>query len=398
MRHVYLDNNATTRVDPEVVEAMLPFFSENYGNPSSVHKPGRTARKAVDNARALVASLVNCDPSEVIFTSGGSEAINTVRKGVIDAGRETARHCITTKVEHSAVINCCRYLEGKGHNITWLEVDAEGTLTPAAVEAAITEKTALISVMYGNNETGVIFPVEEVGEIASRRGIPFLCDSVQAVGKVPINFKDLPADFLTVSGHKFHAPKGMGALIVRKGFELGPLIHGGSQEKHRRGGTENVPGIVGFGAACEIARKKLESESARIRALRLRFEQRVMELIPDAKLNGHAEKRLPNTSNISFIGANAELLLTELDRAGVPVSAGSACTSGNRTISHVLGAMGLDDAMARSAIRFSFGRENTEDDLDYVLDLLPDMVEKLRRKKKTKPCITVTTDANSVFD
>jgi cysteine desulfurase len=252
--------------------------------------------------------------------------------------------------------------------------------------------------MYANNETGVIFPVGEIGEIASRKGIPFLCDSVQAAGKVPVNFKELPVDFLTVSGHKFHAPKGTGALIVRKGIDLGPLIHGGSQERHRRGGTENVPGIVGFGAACEIARRKLESESARIRALRVRFEQRIMELIPNVKLNGHPEKRLPNTSNISFIGANAELLLTELDRAGVSVSAGSACTSGNRTISHVLGAMGLDDATARSAIRFSLGRENTEADLDYVLELLPGMIEKLRRKKATKPCITVTTDANSVFD
>ncbi len=398
MRNVYLDNNATTRVDPEVVEAMLPFFSENYGNPSSLHRPGRTARKAVDNARVQVASLVNCDPSEVIFTSGGSEAINTVIKGVMATRRETARHCITTRVEHSAVINSCRFLEENGYNVTWLDVDADGTLSPEAVDAAISKKTALISVMYANNETGVIFPIREIGELASRRGIPFLCDSVQAAGKVPVNFKDLPVDFLTVSGHKFHAPKGTGALIVRKGIDLGPLIHGGSQEKRRRGGTENVPGVVGFGAACEIARRKLESESARIRALRVRFEQRTTELIPNARVNGHPEKRLPNTSNISFIGANAELLLTELDRTGVAVSAGSACTSGNRTISHVLGAMGLDDATARSAIRFSFGRENADADLDFVLELLPDMVEKLRRKKTAKPCITVTTDANSVFD
>ncbi len=398
MRNVYLDNNATTRVDPEVVEAMLPFFCENYGNPSSVHKHGRNARKPVDHARAQVASLVGCDPSEVIFTSGGSEAINTVIKGVMAAGGKAPLHCITTRVEHSAVINCCRYLEGIGHDVTRLDVNPEGTLTPEAVDAAITEKTALISVMYANNETGVIFPVVEIGGIASRRCIPFLCDSVQAVGKVPVNFKELAADFLTVSGHKFHAPKGTGALVVRKGIDLAPLIHGGSQERRRRGGTENVPGIVGFGAACEIAQRRLEAESAGIRALRVTFEHRVMELIPDVKLNGHPEKRLPNTCNISFMGANAELLLTELDRAGVAVSAGSACTSGNRTISHVLDAMGLDDATARSAIRFSFGRENTEADLDYLLGLLPDMVGKLRRKKKAKPCITVTTEADSAFD
>lgn len=398
MRNVYLDNNATTRVAPEVVEAMLPFFSEDFGNPSSVHKPGRTARKAVDHARWQVASLVNCDPSEVVFTSGGSEAINMAIKGIMTSRQEAVKHCITTRVEHSAVINSCRFLEEKGFQVTWLDIDTEGTLTPGAVEAAITEQTALISVMYANNETGVIFPIREIGEIASRRGIPFLCDAVQAVGKIPVNFKELPADFLTVSGHKFHAPKGTGALIVRKGIDIGPLIHGGSQERRRRGGTENVPGIVGFGAACEIARKKLETESARIMALRLRFEQRIMELIPNVKLNGHQEKRLPNTCNISFIGANAELLLTELDRSGVAVSAGSACTSGNRTISHVLGAMGLDDATARSAIRFSLGRENTDAHLDYVLDLLPDMVEKLRRKKTAKPCITITTQANSVFD
>lgn len=398
MRNVYLDNNATTRVDPEVLEAMLPYFIEDCGNPSSVHKPGRTARKAVDNARAQVAALVNCEPLEVIFTSGGSEAINTAIKGIMSATREPARHCMTTVVEHSAVINCCRYLEGIGHDVTWLDVDTEGMLTPDAVETAITEKTALISVMYANNETGVIFPIRKIGEIASRRGIPFLCDSVQAVGKIPVSFKDLPVDFLTVSGHKFHAPKGMGALIVRKGISLAPLIHGGSQEKRRRGGTENVPGIVGFGTACEIARKKLESESSKIRTLREKFEQRIMQLVPDVKLNGHPEKRLPNTSNISFIGANAELLLTDLDRAGVSVSAGSACTSGNRTISHVLGAMGLDDTTARSAVRFSFGRENSEADLDYVLEILPEMIDKLRKKKKAKPCITVTTGANSVFD
>jgi len=398
MRHVYLDNNGTTRVYPEVVEAMLPFFCENYGNPSSVHKAGRIAKKAIDHARQQVASLVNCDPSEVIFTSGGSEAINTAIKGIMAVGLETARHCITTKVEHSAVINSCRYLEEIGHDVTWLDVDSDGTLTAEAVEAAITDRTALISVMYANNETGAIFPVAEIGEIAFRKGIPFLCDAVQTVGKIPVSFKDLPADILTVSGHKFHAPKGIGALIVRKGISLTPLIHGGSQERRRRGGTENVPGIVGFGAACEIARRKLESESARIRALRAGFEQRIIELIPNVKLNGHPEKRLPNTSNISFIGANAELLLTELDRAGVAVSAGSACTSGSRTISHVLDAMGLDDAAARSAIRFSFGQDNTEADLDYLLELLPGMVEKLRTRKQTKPCISVTTDTNSVFD
>jgi cysteine desulfurase len=384
MRKIYLDNNATTPVHAEVLDAMLPFFREDFGNPSSAHWAGSKVKTAVSRAREQVASLVSCSPSEVVFTSGGSESANMAIKGIAASRRKDGCHGISTMVEHPAVFNSFRHLEREGFKTTFLSVDGCGMLDPGKLEAAVMDKTVLISAMYANNETGVIFPIREIGEIAAEKGIHFVCDTVQAIGKVPINFKDLPVDVLTLSGHKLHAPKGIGALIVRSGLRIPPLIHGGPQERNRRAGTENVPGIVGLGMACEMARNDLEHEAARIGTLRDSLEKGIRETIPDVKVNGHPEKRLPNTLNISFRGVFVELLMTEFDRNGVAVSAGSACSAESREVSRVLTAMGLDAATARSTIRFSLGRENTRDDIDFVLNLLPPVIERLRNERNIR--------------
>jgi cysteine desulfurase len=381
MQKIYLDNNATTPVHEEVLDAMLPFFREDFGNPSSTHWAGSKAKKAVNTAREQVAALVNCAPSEVVFTSGGSESVNTAIKGIAVARRKDGCHCISTVVEHPAVFNSVRHLEKEGFRTTFLNVDGDGMLDPAKLEAAVTDNTILISAMYANNETGVIFPIREIGEIAATKGISFICDTVQAVGKVPISFRDLAVDAMTISGHKLHGPKGIGALIVRNGRRILPLIHGGHQEKNRRAGTENVPGIVGLGKACEMAQNDLEKEVDRIRSLRDALEKGILEKIPAVKVNGHPEKRLPNTLNIAFKGVYVEILLAEFDRNGVAVSAGSACSAESREVSRVLTAMGLDSATARSTIRFSLGRENTEKDINYVLTLLPPLIERLRNER-----------------
>lgn len=384
MRNIYLDNNATTPVHAEVLDAMLPFFRENFGNPSSTHWAGGTVRQAVNRAREQVAALVNCSPAEVVFTSGGSESVNTAIKGIAAARRKDGSHLVSTMVEHPAVFNSVRHLEKEGFRTTFLKVGGDGMLDLAELKGALTDDTILVSVMYANNETGVIFPIGEIGEFAAARGIGFVCDTVQAVGKVPISFRDLPVDALTVSGHKLHGPKGIGALIVRSGLRIPPLIHGGPQEKNRRAGTENVPGIVGLGKACEMARTDLEKEGARIRSLRDTLERGILETIPDVKVNGHPEKRLPNTLNIAFRGVFVELLLAEFDRNGVAVSAGSACSAESREVSRVLTAMGLDAATARSTIRFSLGRENTREDIDDVLTLLPPVIERLRNERSSR--------------
>jgi cysteine desulfurase len=384
MRKIYLDNNATTPVHAEVLDAMLPFFREYFGNPSSTHWAGGTVRQAVNRAREQVAALVNCSPSEVVFTSGGSESVNTAIKGIAAARRKDGSHLVSTMVEHPAVFNSVRYLEKEGFRTTFLKVGGDGMLDLAELKGTVTDDTILVSAMYANNETGVIFPIREIGEFAAARGIGFVCDTVQAVGKVPISFRDLPVDALTVSGHKLHGPKGIGALIVRSGLRVPPLIHGGPQEKNRRAGTENVPGIVGLGKACEMARTDLEREGARIRLLRDTLERGILETIPDVKVNGHPEKRLPNTLNISFTGVYVELLLAEFDRNGVAVSAGSACSAESREVSRVLTAMGLDAATARSTIRFSLGRENTREDIDDVLNLLPPVIERLRNERSAR--------------
>ena len=384
MKRIYMDNNATTKVHPDVLDAMLPFFLEDFGNPSSAHWAGRNVKKAVNTAREQVASLVNCCPSEVIFTSGGSESANMALKGLAASRRKDGNHCISTMVEHPAVFNSFRFLQREGFKTTFLEVGVDGMLVPGVLAAAIRDDTVLISAMYANNETGVIFPIMEIGEIAAKKKIRFVCDTVQAIGKVPINFKELPVDALTVSGHKFHAPKGIGALIVRSGLRVPPLIHGGPQERNQRAGTENVPGIVGLGKACKMARINLEYEAGRIRSLRDSLEKGILETIPDVQVNGHPEQRLPNTLNISFKGVYVEFLLAELDRSGVAVSAGSACSAESREVSRVLTAMGLDSTTARSTIRFSLGRENSQADIDFVLNLLPPLVQRLRDERTSR--------------
>lgn len=384
MRKIYLDNNATTPVHAEVLEAMLPFFREDFGNPSSSHWAGSKVKNAVNRAREQVASLINCSPAEVIFTSGGSESVNMAIKGIAAARRKGGSHLVSTMVEHPAVFNSCRSLERDGFRTTFLGVDGYGILDLSELETAFTDRTILVSAMYANNETGVIFPIRDIGEMAAAKGICCICDTVQAIGKVPLDFKDLPVDVLTLSGHKLHGPKGIGALIVRSGLRIPPLIHGGPQERNRRAGTENVPGIVGLGKACEMAQKDLEHETVRIRLLRDSLEKGITEKIPDVKVNGHAERRLPNTLNISFRGVYVEYLLTELDRHGVAVSAGSACSAESREVSRVLTAMGLDSSTARSTIRFSLGRDNTREDIDYVLTFLPLLIERLRNERSIR--------------
>ncbi|MDD2337432.1 MAG: aminotransferase class V-fold PLP-dependent enzyme [Geobacteraceae bacterium] len=384
MKNIYLDNNATTPVHEKVLEAMMPFFREAFGNPSSIHWAGSTVKKAVTTAREQVASLVNCSPSEVVFTSGGSESINTAIKGTAASRGKELSHCITTMVEHPAVFNSFQQLKRQGFGLSCLGVDRDGMLDLDELKSTITEQTMMISVMAANNETGVLFPVKEIGELAATRGISFIFDSVQAIGKIPLDFGTLPVDMLTVSGHKLHAPKGIGALIVRSGVRLPPLILGGPQENNRRAGTENVSGIVGLGKACEIARNDLDYEIVRIRNMRNALEQGIIERIPNVKINGHMDKRLPNTLNISFKEVYVESLLTDLNRIGIAVSAGSACSAESREVSRVLTALGLDSTTARSSIRFSLGRENSQEDIDTVIEVLPPIIEKIRNERQSQ--------------
>lgn len=378
MQMIYMDYNATTPVHPEVLEAFLPFYREGFGNPSSIHWAGRRVKGAVEEARGKVAALVNCDPSEVVFTSCGSEADNMAIKGVASALRAKGNHIITTRVEHPAVINTCLYLEKSGYDVTWLDVDRDGMPDLDALEKAVTSRTILISAMYANNETGVIFPVKEIGDIAARHRVYFHCDAVQAAGRIPVDCREMNIQLLSMSGHKFYAPKGIGALIVRKGVKLHPLIHGGSQERNRRAGTENVAGIVALGKSCELAHEALSSESERLKRLRDRLERGILERIPISRIHGHPAKRLPNTANISFPDTEADSLLVSLDLEGIAASSGSACSSGTLKSSHVLAAMGVDPAVAKGSVRFSLGRESVNADVDYVLAVLPGIVERLR--------------------
>lgn len=378
-RNVYLDHNATTPLNPEVLDAMLPFLRETYGNPSSSHWAGTTAKQAIELGREQVAALLNCDPGEVIFTSCATESNNTAIKGVAAALRARGNHIITTRVEHPSVLSPCMYLENFGYRVTCLDVNTEGMLDLEELEATITDQTILISVMYANNETGTIFPIDEIGAIASRHGICFHCDAVQAMGKIPIDWKRLDLNLLSLSGHKLNAPKGIGALIVRKGTRVHPLFHGGSQEKNRRSGTENVAGIVALGKACDIALNSMADESRRLLALRTRLEREVIEKIPRVNLNGHPVRRLPNTAHFSFGSVEPDALVRELDQAGIAVSSGSACSSGALKGSPVLAAMGLDPDTAICHVRFSLGKENSDEDLDYLLALLPGLVSRLRK-------------------
>lgn len=377
---IYLDNNATTPVKSEVLDAMLPFYREQFGNPSSVHWAGRMVSGAIEKAREQVAKLINCSPAEIIFVSCGSEGDNFAIKGTADALKHKGNHIITTSVEHPAVLETCEFLEKQGFEVTYLPVDENGMLDLAELEAAITDKTILISVMWANNEIGNIYPIAEIGEIANRHNIRFHTDAVQAVGKIPVDVRQAQIDMLVLSGHKIGAPKGVGALYLKRGTRITRFMHGGHQERNRRAGTHNVAGIVGLGVACELAQQNLEKDYRYIRKLRDKLEQGILSTVPDAKLNGHpdADLRLPNTLNVSFNYIEGESLLLFFDMKGIAASSGSACTSGSLEPSHVMGAMGVDIVLAHSSIRFSFGADNTEEEVDYILAELPPIVQRLR--------------------
>lgn len=379
MKKVYLDNNATTALAPEVLEAMLPFYREEFGNPSSIHAFGRGVRVAIDEAREEVAKLVGAEPGEVIFTSGGTEADNFAVKGVAYACQEYGRHIITSAIEHPAVLNTCQYLEERGFRVTYLPVNGQGLVDPEDVRKAIDRGTILITLMHANNETGTLQPIREIGEIARERGICFHTDAVQSVGKLPFQVKELGANLLSLSAHKIHGPKGMGALYLEKGTKLHPLLHGGHHERGWRAGTENTAGIVGLGRACRLAAQGLPEELQRLAALRDRLEQGIQERIRQVKLNGHPTQRLPNTLNCSFWGIEGESLLINLDLEGIAISTGSACASGSINPSHVLLAMGIPEEICRSSLRFSLGRYNTAEEIDYTLEVLPRIVDRLRR-------------------
>jgi cysteine desulfurase len=375
---VYLDNNATTRVLPEVVEAMLPFLTESYGNPSSIHRFGSQVGARIAAARAQVAALIGAsDPVEVIFTGSGTEGDNAAIRGMLEA-QPDKRHIVTTQVEHSAVLGLCQNLEKKGYRVTWLGVDTNGALDLAELRAALSDDTAVVSIMWANNETGVIFPIEEIGAVVRAKGIPFHVDAVQAAGKLAVNVKDLPVDLLTISGHKFYAAKGIGALYVRRGITFSPLLIGGHQERNRRAGTENVAGIIGMGKAAEIALDRMAEDSVRIGRLRDLLESLLLESCPDSRINGSRQNRLPNTANISFRYLEGESILVLLDQQGICASTGSACTAGSSEPSHVLRAMKVPADWLQGAVRFSLGRFNTEDEIRYVNEKVPGIVQRLR--------------------
>lgn len=377
MRTVYVDNNATTQVAPEVLEAMLPYFSEYYGNPSSMHFFGGQVQKKVNEAREKVADFLGADPSEIVFTSCGTESDNAAIFGTLDSYPEK-RHFITSRVEHPAVMNVSSYLNRKGYRTTELSVDREGRLDLDELKESITDETALVSIMYANNETGVLFPIEEIGQIVKSRGIPFHTDGVQAAGKIPLNMKRSSIDMLSISGHKLHAPKGIGVLYIRKGTKFSPFMIGGHQEKGRRGGTENVPYIIGLGKACELAKRHLDEENTRVKALRDYLESKILEKIPNTLINGDRNNRLPNTLSVSFEYVEGESILLLLSDLGICASSGSACTSGSLEPSHVLRAMGVPFTAAHGSIRFSLSIYNTKEEMDYIIEHLPPIIQRLR--------------------
>lgn len=377
MKTVYVDNNATTKVAPEVLEAMLPYFTELYGNPSSMHFFGGQVQKKVNEAREQVADFLGADPSEIVFTSCGTESDNAAIFGTLDSYPEK-RHFVTSRVEHPAVLNVCPYLERKGYRVTQVSVDREGHLDLDELKESLTEETGLVSIMYANNETGVIFPIEEIGQIVKSKGIPFHVDAVQAAGKIPLNMKKSTIDLLSISGHKLHAPKGIGVLYIRKGTKFSPFIIGGHQERGRRGGTENVPYIIGLGKACELAKRNLDEENTKVRALRDYLEAKILEKIPNTLINGDRNHRLPNTLSVSFEYVEGESILLLLSDLGICASSGSACTSGSLEPSHVLRAMGVPFTAAHGSIRFSLSIYNTKEEMDYIIEHLPPIIQKLR--------------------
>jgi len=374
---IYLDNNATTKVADEVAEEMVPYLTELYGNPSSMHTFGGNVQKAVTRARERIAALLGADVDEIIFTSCGTESDNTALRGVLEANPDK-RHIVTTRVEHPAVLNVAKHLSERGYRLTTLSVDSEARLNLDEYRDALSDETALVSVMWANNEVGAIYPVEELARVAKARGIPFHTDAVQAAGKIPINLADSAIDLLSISGHKLHAPKGIGVLYVRRGTRVSPLMLGGHQERGRRGGTENTASIVALGKACELASDALDEENTRVRALRDKLEAELLARCPDSRRNGAEEPRLPNTSNIAFAYVEGEAILLHLDEDGICASSGSACTSGSLEPSHVLRAMGVPYTMVHGSVRFSLSRYTTEAEIEKVIEVFPPLIENLR--------------------
>ena len=375
MKIRYFDNAATTKVRKEVVNKMFPYFMQEYGNPSSLYKLGRKARAGVEEARRNVANLINCDKNEIYFTSGGTESDNTVLKGIMNLDKNKGKHIITSKIEHPAILNTCKTLEEKGYKVTYLNVDKDGIINIEELNNSITDETVLISIMFANNEIGSIQPIQQIGEIANKKRIIFHTDAVQACGNIDIDVKKLKIDMLSLSGHKIGAPKGIGALYVNKNIEFKNLIDGGHQEKNKRAGTENVPGMVGLGEACKIAKDNMQNHISKLKVLRDYYFEQVKNKIPDSKINGSLQYRLPGNSNISFKGVNAEELLMKLDERGICASAGSACSSGSSMPSHVLTAIGLEKEYLEGTLRVTFGDDNTKEDVDYLVESLIEFIQ-----------------------
>lgn len=375
---VYLDNNATSPMDPKVLESMRPFFLNQFGNASSIHALGQDARSAVEIARSEVAKLLGARPREVVFTSGGTEADNSAILGVARRFRDKPAHIITSSLEHPAVLKTCDVLRGWGFDVTFLPGSSDGLVSVEQVESALTNETVLISIMYVNNEVGTIQPIEQIGQLARRHGVLFHTDAVQAVGKIDIDVRQLGVDLLALSGHKFHGPKGVGVLFIRDSVNLAPFLLGGSHERQRRAGTENVPGIVGLGEACHLARSRL-GEMSRVKLLRDRLEKGLLRKIEGAKVNGNTHQRCPHTTNISFGGVEGEALLIALDFKGISVSTGAACASGSLEPSHVLQSMQMPEDRIKGAIRFSLSRMTKHEEIDYALQVIPETVDRIRQ-------------------
>jgi len=377
-RMIYLDHAATTPVRTEVVEAMLPYFTQKYGNPSSIYSVGRESKKAIEEARETVARVIGAQPREIFFTGSGTEADNWAVKGVAYANRQKGKHIITTAIEHHAVLHTCQYLESEGFEVTYLPVDPDGLVTAEQVKEAIRPDTILISVMFANNEIGTIEPIAEIGKIAKEKGVYFHTDAVQAMGNVNINVEELNVDLLSMSSHKFYGPKGIGALYVRKGVKMTSFMHGGAQERGRRASTENVAAIVGLAKALEIASDNMEQYNKKLISMRDRTIEEIQKQVPFIKLNGHRTKRLPGNVNFSFEFIEGESLLLMLDMKGIAASSGSACTSGSLDPSHVLLAIGLPHEIAHGSLRITFGEDNSDADVDYLMEVLPPIVQRLR--------------------
>ncbi|MGZ6209799.1 MAG: cysteine desulfurase NifS [Syntrophales bacterium] len=378
MKKIYLDNAATTPTDARVIEAMLPFFLQVYGNPSSLHAFGQKAKYAIEEARHIVAQFIGAQQEEIVFTSGGTESNNSAIKGVAYARHDKGNHIITSKIEHHAVLETCHFLEKQGFEVTYIPIDEFGLIEPGDVKRAITARTILISIMHANNEIGTIEPIAEIGKIAREKEIYFHTDAVQTFGHIQINVSELNVDLLSASGHKLYGPKGVGILYVRKGVRMLPFLHGGDQEQGRRASTHNVPGIVGFGKAVELAKKEMEIEIEQLTLLRDKLIKGILDKIAYARLNGHPKERLPNNVNVSISYVEGESMLLNLDMEGIACSTGSACTSSSLEPSHVLAAIGLPHGLAHGSLRFSLGRLTSEEDIDYVLRVLLGIVRKLR--------------------